>query len=268
MWHLRVKAVCEKYMTWWRHQEKSFGTSAQSQLTQNNQMPPRSTLAQLQCCTCMERNEHARCTCDVTTVGHKNVSESYWNPMRRMAVIMREKGTTTSQLQVTVCDREARINTAWSRLKDGSITLSRWTWQWAETGFCGALYNTCFKRGLSVIPSITLTLSYSKRWSWLRYQVHNGVVSLLRCKCTAVIDKADESAGEVFGSPEPKVRSRIVTELPAQIPGISGGKSGQSEWEKCSPRAATTTKILGALQFTPKCSKCEFMYLDESKQCF
>lgn len=80
-------------------------------------------------------------------------------------------------------------------------------------------------------------------------------------------DKDDESAKEVFGNPEPKVRSGIGAGLMLQIPGISGGKSELSERGMCSPRAAATTKIPGALQFTPYCSKCEFMYLDKSKQC-
>ena len=65
-----------------------------------------------------------------------------------------------------------------------------------------------------------------------------------------MIDKADESARGVFGKPEPKVRGRIVAGLPAQIPGISGGKSESSEWQMCSPHGATTTNIPGALQFT------------------
>lgn len=59
--------------------------------------------------------------------------------------------------------------------------------------------------------------------------MHNGVVGLLGCKCAAAIDKADESAREVFGKPEPKVMSRIVAGLPVQIPQISGGKSELSE---------------------------------------
>ncbi len=163
---------------------------------------------------------------------------------------------------MTVCDWEARINTAWSRLKDSDITLSRWTWQRAETAFCGALCNTCFKGAYQwSLQSHLHCNSWSKGWSLLGYQVHNGVVGLLGCKCAAVIEKADESAGEVFGKPEPKVGSRIVVGY--QFKSLEYLEENLS---RVNEECEVTTRIPGALQFTPPCSKCESVYLHKSKQ--
>lgn len=67
--------------------------------------------------------------------------------------------------------------------------------------FCSALCNTRFKGAYQwSLQSQLQCYSYSKGWSWLRYQVHNDVVGLLGCKCAAVIDKANESSREYLGT--------------------------------------------------------------------
>lgn len=84
-------------------------------------------VTQPECGTCMEENKHAWQRCDqycTIWLLAVSVSENFWNP-----IITWEKGTTTPQPQVTVCDREDRINTASYRLKDSSITLSCCTWR-------------------------------------------------------------------------------------------------------------------------------------------